>query len=127
MSELRVLVDEHARLFNESVRTGDFTGFVGTFAPTAVMRFINLPAGPYVGRDAIADAYADQPPDDTMSIVDVREVGPDTAQVEFAWDRGGTGSMTVSWHDDRVIDLTIALGNRAGDTGAAGDAQATST
>jgi steroid delta-isomerase len=109
MTDLAAAVAEHAGLFNQSVRSGDFTAFLDTFAPTAVMRFVGLPAGPYVGRDAIAEAYARQPPDDTMSVVGVHEAGPDTAQVEFAWSRGGTGSMTVSWHNGRVIDLTIAL------------------
>jgi hypothetical protein len=102
-------VARHVDLFNAAVCAGDFTALVDTFAPTAVMRFLGVPAGPYVGRDAIARAYADSPPDDTMSIVDVREAGPCTACVRFAWTRGGTGSMTMSWHDDAVIDLTVAF------------------
>jgi hypothetical protein len=30
-------------------------------------------------------------------------------QGSFAWSRGGGGSMTVSWHDGQVIDLTVAF------------------
>jgi hypothetical protein len=62
-----------------------------------------------VGRDAIARAYADSPPDDTMSIVDIREAGPHTAQARFAWTGGGTGSTTISWYEGEVIDLTVAF------------------
>jgi steroid Delta-isomerase len=108
-TELDAAVARHIELFNAGVRDGDFAALVDTFAPTAVMRFLGVPAGPYVGRDAIARAYAESPPDDTMSIVDVREAGPHTAQARFAWSRGGTGSMTISWHDGQVIDLTIAF------------------
>jgi steroid delta-isomerase len=109
VSELETAVERHAEVFNAAVRDGDFAALVDTFAPTAVMRFIGVPFGPYVGRDAIARAYAESPPDDTMSIVDVREAGPQTAQARFAWAHGGTGSMTMSWHEGQIIDLTIAL------------------
>ena len=97
----------HAALFNAAVSKGDFGTFVETFAPDAIMRFVGAPAGPFVGREAIAAAYAQAPPDDTMSIIDVQAEGPSTARVRFAWTRGGTGAMTVSWRDDEVTDLTV--------------------
>jgi ketosteroid isomerase-like protein len=109
MSELTEAATRHVERFNKAVRTGDFSDLVDTFAPTAVMRFIGVPAGPYVGRASIAQAYADSPPDDTMSIVDVHEAGPCTVQASFAWTRGGTGSMTMSYDNGAVIDLTICF------------------
>lgn len=37
-------VEEHFRLFNEAVRSQDWTAFLATFAPEAVMRFdVSLP------------------------------------------------------------------------------------
>jgi steroid Delta-isomerase len=102
-------VARHVELFNAAVLSGDFSALVDTFAPIAVMRFLGVPAGPFLGREAIARAYADSPPDDTMSIVDVREAGPHTAQVAFVWSRGGTGSMTMSYHNGALIDLTICF------------------
>jgi hypothetical protein len=109
MSELTEAATRHVERFNEAVRAGDFTDLVDCFAPNAVMRFIGVPAGPYIGRAAIDQAYADSPPDDTMSIVDVYEVGPCTVQVTFAWTRGGAGSMTMSYDKGAVIDLTVAF------------------
>jgi ketosteroid isomerase-like protein len=111
MSQLDEAVTRHVDLFNAAVRDSDYRALVDTFAPTAVMRFLGVPAGPFVGRDAIARAYEESPPDDTMSIVDVQEAGPHTAQVRFEWTRGGTGSMTMSWHDGKLIDLTVAFDN----------------
>ena len=109
MSSLEDAVTRHVELFNAAVAQSDFGALVDTFAPTAVMRFLGVPAGPFVGRDAIARAYEQTPPDDTMSIVDIAEAGPHTAQVRFAWTRGGTGSMTMSWNDGQLIDLTVAF------------------
>ena len=110
MTELDAALARHAELFNAGVRDEDFTALVDTFAPTAVMRFVGVPAGPFVGRESIARAYAESPPDDTMSIVEAHEAGPCTMQASFSWSRGGGGSMTVSWHDGQVIDLTVAFG-----------------
>jgi hypothetical protein len=45
-------VEEHFRLFNEAVRSHDYTAFVATFTPDAVMSFKGVPVGPYTGRVA---------------------------------------------------------------------------
>jgi steroid delta-isomerase len=97
----------HNDLFNTAVRTGDWTPFLATFADDAVMMFVNVPAGPYVGRDAIVEAYRSQPPTDTMGIDTVQTTTPDTATADFHWDAGGTGTMTVRWDHGRVAELTI--------------------
>jgi steroid Delta-isomerase len=109
MTELDAALARHVELFNAGVRDGDFTSLVDTFAPTAVMRFVGVPAGPFVGREAITRAYVESPPDDTISIVDAHEAGPCTMQASFAWSRGGGGSMILSWNEDQVIDLTVAF------------------
>ncbi|HEU4424263.1 MAG TPA: nuclear transport factor 2 family protein [Pilimelia sp.] len=101
-------VTEHLALFNEAVRSGDFGPFVATFAPDAEMRFVGVPAGPFAGRDQIAQAYARQPPTDTMTVLSVAADG-DTDVVRFAWDAGGTGTMTVRWQGPLVADLTVAF------------------
>jgi len=102
-------IEEHAELFNRSVRSNDFGPFVATFAEDAVMRFTNAPAGPLSGRDAIACAYATQPPDDTMSIRSVTEIDPSTALARFDWDAGGGGTMVVRWRDGLVSVLEITF------------------
>jgi steroid delta-isomerase len=98
---------EHCTLFNAAVRSGDWAPFIATFAPDAHMEFVNVPVGPFHGREAIAVAYAAQPPDDTMVIQSVHALGDDTARVRFAWARGGPGTMTVRWSEGQVAELTI--------------------
>jgi hypothetical protein len=44
-------VEEHFRLFNAAVRSHDWTAFLATFTPDAVMRFDGIPVGPYVWRE----------------------------------------------------------------------------
>lgn len=52
------------------------------------MVFTNVPVGPFDGRAAILRGYQEQPPDDTMTVVSVAPVDPDTDRVQFQWDRG---------------------------------------
>jgi len=107
--DLNEAVREHERRFNDAVRAGDFTEFMKTFAEDAVMAFEGVPIGPYRGREAIAEAYATRPPDDTMSIWSIDEVDPDTADVRFDWDAGGSGAMRVKWQDGLIVGMTIAF------------------
>jgi len=101
-------VEEHFRLFNEAVRSHDWTDFLATFTPDAVMRFDGVPAGPYAGLDQIAGAYAERPPSDTMTCRSVARDG-DHDTVRFAWDAGGGGTLDVIWRGGLLADLTVAF------------------
>jgi steroid Delta-isomerase len=101
-------VREHASAFNAAVRSGDFDPFVATFTDDAVMRFVGVPAGPFVGRAAIAEAYATQPPTDTLTLDEV-STEADVDVVRFRWDAGGGGTLTIRWRDDQVADLTVVF------------------
>jgi ketosteroid isomerase-like protein len=101
-------VQRHTERFNAAQRSGDWAPFVATFAPDAVMRFAGVPAGPFVGREAIRAAYEAQPPTDTMSVTSVDTDG-DTDVVRFAWDAGGVGTLTVRWRGEDVVELTVAF------------------
>jgi steroid delta-isomerase len=101
---------DHVDRFNAAVGSGDWAGFVTGFAPDAVMTFVGPPVGPFVGRAAIADAYATDPPDDTMDLLSVRELPGEPADiVAFRWTRGGTGTMTIRRRDGLVTSLTVTF------------------
>jgi steroid Delta-isomerase len=89
-------VDEHVRQFNAAVESGEWGPFVDRFAADASMEFVNVPTGPYLGRAAIAAAYRDSPPDDTLAVREVRSDG-DVDTVAVDWTRGGAGVMTLEW------------------------------
>jgi hypothetical protein len=108
-SGLRGLLERHVELFNAAVSSGDYDPFLDTFAEDAVMRFDDFPIGPYVGRGAIAEAYATQPPADTMALMDMEVVGADAVTAAFEWDAGGTGTMFLRFDSTKVVELAIAF------------------
>jgi steroid delta-isomerase len=93
---------DHIARFNDAVTSGDWTAFLDALHPDAVMTFIGPPVGPFRGRAAIAEAYAANPPDDTMRVVGV--LGD---VVSFEWSRGGTGTLTLGCRDGQVAELTV--------------------
>jgi ketosteroid isomerase-like protein len=103
------MLERHVELFNEAVSSGDYDAFLATFAEDAVMNFDDVPTGPFVGRPAIAQAYATQPPSDTMALIDLEEIGSDAVKASFEWDAGGTGQMYLRWSKAQVVELSIAF------------------
>ena len=101
-------VRRHVAAFNTAVESGDWSDFATRFTEGARMTFVGVPAGPFAGRDAIARAYEQQPPTDTMSVVEVRADG-DREVVAFRWSAGGTGTMRLTWADDLVADLEVSF------------------
>jgi hypothetical protein len=97
-------------LFNAAVSSGDYDPFLATFAEDAVMRFDDFPIGPFVGRGAIAEAYATQPPSDTMALIGMQVVDADAVSAAFEWDAGGTGCIYLRFDGGQVVEVAIELG-----------------
>lgn len=57
---------------------------VAGLADVCVMTFIGVPVGPFEGRTAIADAYAANPPDDAIVVLDAT-FAPGTVAATYAW------------------------------------------
>jgi steroid delta-isomerase len=101
-------VAQHTAAFNAAVHSGDWQAFAERFTRGATMRFVGVPAGPFVGRAAIAEAYAQQPPTDTLIPRRVASDG-DVDTVSFAWTSGGTGTMRLTWERDLVAELEVTF------------------
>jgi steroid delta-isomerase len=96
---------DHVDAFNHAVTTGDWNTFAQRFAEDATMAFVGVPAGPFHGRQAIAQAYRDNPPTETMTL---EEADGDTAR--FRWASGGTGTMEIGWTPDGAVQtLTVVF------------------
>jgi drug/metabolite transporter (DMT)-like permease len=78
------LLDDHVERFNSGVRSGNWSPMVDGFHDDAEMEFRGVPVGPFVGRDAIAAAYRDQPPDDELRVLEQRQVDG-VIQARYAW------------------------------------------
>ena len=106
------LLDEHVRRFNEGVRSGDFGPMVAAFADDAELHFEGVPAGPFVGRDAIAAAYAEQPPDDEVEILGAEE-RHGTIVARYAWvaaEGRQAGEMLLTPRDGEIAKLVVTFG-----------------
>ncbi|WP_112238035.1 DUF4440 domain-containing protein [Kribbella monticola] len=88
----------HVEAFNQAATTGDWTTFATRFAHDAVMSFPGLPIGPYAGRAAIVQAYRDNPPTETMTLVGAKDDA-----IRFRWSSGATGTMRFTWTADGLV------------------------
>ena len=102
---------EHVRRFNEAVRSGDFGPMLAAFAPEAEMAFEGVPVGPFVGREAIAQAYAQQPPGDEVVLLGEPRADGDVEEADYAWKSEGTraGRMIVTSRDGQITRLVVTF------------------
>ena len=111
--ELRAFLARHVETFNAAVVSGDFDSLVALFADDATLVFAGIPVGPFEGRDAIAAAYAAQPPTDTMTILDLRFEDDGTIVESFSWsaDAGArSGEMRLVVEGASIRRLVVAFG-----------------
>jgi steroid Delta-isomerase len=105
------LLDEHVKRFNAAVRSGDFTPMLENFADDAEMVFEGVPVGPFIGRDAIAQAYREQPPDDELDVLDVRR-DSDKIVAGYAWGRDPevrAGELRLTVEDGLISRLVVTF------------------
>jgi steroid Delta-isomerase len=105
------ILEDHVERFNAGVRSGDFTRMLENFAPDATMAFEGVPVGPFVGRDAIAQAYRERPPDDVLDLLDSRRDG-NTIVAGYAWRREPekrAGELRLTVEGGRITGLTVSF------------------
>ena len=110
---LSAFLARHVVTFNDAVRSGDFAPLVALFADDATLEFVGVAVGPFVGRDAIAAAYAAQPPTDTMEVLAVRVEDDGSAVEPFSWSSDGgahSGEMRLVVTDGLIRRLVVAFG-----------------
>jgi steroid Delta-isomerase len=81
---VKELLRQHVESFNAGVRSGDWSAMLARFDDSAEMEFRGVPAGPFVGKDAIAAAYRQQPPDDELRVLEERE-REGRIEARYAW------------------------------------------
>jgi steroid Delta-isomerase len=78
------LLRQHVEGFNAGVRSGDWSSMLERFDDGAEMEFRGVPVGPFVGKEAIAAAYREQPPDDELRVLEERE-REGRVEARYAW------------------------------------------
>src|SRR5262245_19338212 len=107
------LLQSHVERFNEGVRSGDFSRMLEQFTEDAELAFEGVPVGPFRGKPAIAQAYAEQPPDDEIVILRTRESGDNLVVADYAWradPNARAGSMILRLRDAEIDRLLVTFG-----------------
>jgi RimJ/RimL family protein N-acetyltransferase len=105
------LLHAHVVRFNEAVRAGEWEPMLELFADDAELAFAGVPAGPFRGRDTIAVAYSEQPPDDEVMTLRV-ERGEEEVTALYAWRKEpGTvaGRMVLTPREGRIARLLVTF------------------
>ena len=105
------LLAEHVERFNTGVRSGDFAAMVELFADDATLEFERVPVGPFHGREAIAAAYREQPPDDEIEVLEASEDGDEVIS-RYAWsrdERRAAGDLRLTRDGNRIARLVVTF------------------
>ena len=112
--ESQAFLERHVALFNAAVCSGDFSQFVDNFTEDAILEYDGIPDPPYVGRQAIAQRYRDDPPDDPVSVVRWKTKNG-CIIAEFRWrdiPEAIGGCVVIERRGDKVSHLTVAVGHQ---------------
>jgi hypothetical protein len=105
------LLREHVERFNAGVGSGDWLQMLQQFDDGAELEFRGVPAGPFVGRNAIAAAYADRPPDDQVRVLEERE-RDGVVEARYAWlaePDVAAGEMLLTVEGERIKKLVVTF------------------
>ena len=105
------LLAEHVERFNTGVRSGDFGPMLELFTDDAELAFVGVPVGPFSGREAIAAAYRERPPDDEIEVLDGDDSGGRIV-AGYAWLREPgvrAGEMRLTRIGDRIRKLVVTF------------------
>jgi hypothetical protein len=106
------LLAEHVQRFNAGVRSGDYGPLAELFTDDATFEFVGVPVGPFHGREAIAAAYREMPPDDQIELVGPPSEDGAELRSRYAWlrDEGrAAGDMIVKRDGDRIAHLVVTF------------------
>jgi hypothetical protein len=108
------LLADHVARFNAGVRSGDFGPMVDGFTEDAELVFEGIPVGPFRGREAIAAAYRDQPPDDEIELLDAEQDPEGRVTASYAWRRRPgvpAGALVLVPREKRIARLVVYYGD----------------
>ena len=91
----------YVKRFNIGVRTGDWSSMLALLSEHAELEFVGIPVGPFHGRDAIAEAYRAQPPDDELVLLDGDR---------YAWAREPerpAGELHLEYRDSEIVRIRV--------------------
>jgi|SRR5262245_50600054 len=115
MPSAAAFVADYVAVFNAAVASGDYQPLLARYSDDAVLRFENVPPEAasleFSGRQAIADAYAHNPPDDQIEITAEPVNRGEHVTVGFAWRRDQSpGVLDFVTTEGLISGLTVIFG-----------------
>jgi hypothetical protein len=105
------LLQDHVENFNAGVRTGDWSSMLQGFEDEAEMEFRGIPVGPFYGKEAIAEAYRVQPPNDELRVLEERE-RDGRIEARYAWlaePEIAAGELLLTAEDGLIHKLVVTF------------------
>ena len=112
MSKQGELFQRHIAFFNQGVQSGDFGPMLEQFTDDSELLFEGIPVGPFRGKAAIAAAYAAQPPDDEIEVLETHEQ-QGKILAAYAWRaKPGkhAGEMIITPAGNKIARLLVRYG-----------------
>ncbi len=112
LSKFQAIFNRHVELFNEGVRSRNFEPMISRFSEGAELFFEGIPVGPFKGRAEIRHAYSQQPPDDEIVILSVRETS-DAIIGDYAWSKSPkvkAGELGLSIVGGKIVKIVVRYG-----------------
>ena len=103
---------EHVVRFNDGVRSGEWSSMLEQFTEGARMAFEGAPVGPFQGREAIAAAYRDKPPDDEIELLDAEERDAELVVARYGWAAEpdvAAGELRLRRAGDEIAELVVTF------------------
>jgi len=115
MPSAAAFVTDYVAAFNAAVASGNYEPLLARYSEDAVLRFENVPPEAasleFNGRQAIADAYAQNPPDDQIDLTGEPADRGEHVTVGFAWRRDQSpGVLDFVRADGLISGLTVIFG-----------------
>jgi len=115
MPSAAAFVTDYVAVFNAAVASGDYEPLLARYTDDAVLRFENVPPEAsslqFAGRQAIADAYAQNPPDDQIDLTGEPASTGEHVAVAFAWRRDQSpGVLDFAISGNMIGGLTVIFG-----------------
>jgi RimJ/RimL family protein N-acetyltransferase len=108
---LGAVLHDHVDRFNAGVRTGDWSSMIEGFDDRAEMEFRGIAVGPFHGKESIAQAYRDQPPDDELLVLEER-ARDGRIEARYAWRAEpdvAAGELLITAEDGLIRTLVITF------------------
>jgi hypothetical protein len=108
------LLTDHVGRFNAGVRSGDFGPMLDWFTEDAELVFEGIPVGPFRGREAIAAAYREQPPDDEIELLETGQGDHGQMTATYAWRARPdvpAGTLVLHPRAGRIARLVVHYGH----------------